>query len=330
MTTARPLQKSVIREIDAPAADPSLAPPLPPETPSPPKAILAAARPRGPLSRIGLAVFSALLALMLSSALWQFVTGLFAANTWLGWIGFALVAAAVMLAFLAALREGRAYLRMGQMDAIRARAARIAPQDNLTAARAVVADVLRLYRGRADLSWATERLHEQQSDVLDADALLALAERELMAPLDRAALLEIELAARQVAMITAFVPLALADVAAVLFANMRLIRRLSQIYGGRSGSLGSMILLRKVAAALLGAGGMAMADDMIGSVAGGGVLAKLSRRFGEGVVNGALTARVGIAAMELSRPLPFVALPRPNTGATVSRALAGVFGGKAE
>ena len=329
MTNAPPLQKPLIREIDAPPADPSLAPAVQ-DTPSINPISAAPKRPRSPLARIGLWVFSALLVLVVTTAAWNFVTGLFAAHPWLGWLGMALVGAALALALMAAWREGRAYLRMGQIDAIRTRAQRAAQHDDLPAARAVLAEVQRLYRGRGEVSWGLARLNETQADVLDADALLALAEREVIAPLDRAALLEIELAARQVALITAFVPLALADVAAVLFANMRLIRRLAQIYGGRSGSLGSMILLRKVAGALLGAGGMAMADDMIGSVAGGGVLGKLSRRFGEGVVNGAVTARVGIAAMELSRPLPFMALPRPNTGATVSRALAGVFGGKAE
>jgi putative membrane protein len=65
---------------------------------------------------------------------------------------------------------------------------------------------------------------------------------------------------------------------------------------------------------------------MIGSVAGGGVMSKLSRRFGEGVVNGALTARVGLAAMELCRPLPFRALDRPSVSSLMSRALTGVFG----
>ena len=69
---------------------------------------------------------------------------------------------------------------------------------------------------------------------------------------------------------------------------------------------------------------MALTDDLIGSVAGGGILSKLSRRFGEGVVNGALTARVGLAAMELCRPLPFAALEKPGTSATISRALAGI------
>ena len=71
---------------------------------------------------------------------------------------------------------------------------------------------------------------------------------------------------------------------------------------------------------------MALGDDLLGSFAGGGVLSKLSRRFGEGVVNGALTARVGLAAMDLCRPLPWVAQKRPGVSVTVSRALAGLFG----
>ncbi len=39
--------------------------------------------------------------------------------------------------------------------------------------------------------------------------------------------------------------------------------------------------------------------------------AKLSARLGEGVVNGLLTARLGLAAIEVTRPLPFAALPAP-------------------
>jgi putative membrane protein len=77
---------------------------------------------------------------------------------------------------------------------------------------------------------------------------------------------------------------------------------------------------------LVATGAVAAGDDLIGSLAGGGVLSKLSRRFGEGVVNGALTARVGVAAMEVCRPLPFNRKKRPSVSALVSRALAGLFG----
>jgi len=83
--------------------------------------------------------------------------------------------------------------------------------------------------------------------------------------------------------------------------------------------------MRRVLGHLVATGAVAVGDDLIGSVAGGGLVGKLSRRFGEGVVNGALTARVGIAAMDLCRPLPFRALRRPSVSGLVQRALAGLF-----
>jgi len=72
-------------------------------------------------------------------------------------------------------------------------------------------------------------------------------------------------------------------------------------------------------------GAVAVGDDLIGSVAGGGVLSKVSRRFGEGVINGALTARVGVAAIEVCRPLPFHALDRPSVTGLVKRSMTGLF-----
>ena len=73
-------------------------------------------------------------------------------------------------------------------------------------------------------------------------------------------------------------------------------------------------------------GAVAAGDDLIHTMAGGGILAKVSKRFGEGVVNGALTARVGIAAMEVCRPLPFIHQPRPRVGNLIARGLKGLFG----
>jgi putative membrane protein len=107
-----------------------------------------------------------------------------------------------------------------------------------------------------------------------------------------------------------------------------MIRAVAEIYGGRAGWLGSWRLLKAVAGHLVATGAVAMGDDLLGPLVGGGVLAKLSRRFGEGLVNGALTARVGAAAIEVCRPLPFIARPRPSGRALAAQALRGIVGGR--
>ena len=197
---------------------------------------------------------------------------------------------------------------------------------DLTAARGVADRLTALYAGRADAEWGRARLAERRGDVMDAETLLHLAETELLGPLDQAARREVESAARTVATVTALVPLALADVLTALTANLRMIRRVAEIYGGRAGFVGGWRLTRTVLTHLLATGAVAVGDDLIHSVAGGSILSKLSRRFGEGIVNGALTARVGVAAMEVCRPLPFAALQRPRVTNLVKRALTGLFG----
>src|SRR5258706_12237379 len=70
-------------------------------------------------------------------------------------------------------------------------------------------------------------------------------------------------------------------------------------------------LMRHVIAHVAITGGMAASDGLIQQVLGHGIAAKLSQRLGEGVLNGLLTARLGLAAIDVTRPLPFTALPRP-------------------
>ena len=324
MTDPKPLRRPAMITLQG-EADPGLAAPVPEAAPATFQTAVALASARSsPVTRFALWAFGALFSFVLSVALWEFVTRLLARNAILGSIAMTLVAFAIIAALILSLRELAALLRLRRLDTLRDRAS--AAHADLPAARAVVADLTRLYASRPDTAWGRAKLAEQQADVMDADALLAMAETHLLSDLDQSARREIEAAARRVAMVTALVPLALADVAMALFANLRMVRRIAEIYGGRAGAFGSWRLMRRVFGHLIATGAVALTDDLLGSVAGGGVIAKLSRRFGEGVVNGALTARVGVAAMEVCRPMPFVALPKPKVTNLISRALTGLFG----
>ncbi|MCI2400467.1 TIGR01620 family protein [Aliiroseovarius subalbicans] len=328
-----PAKGPVLIELDAPAGDtPATAPPVPePDLPTPTGQAMQTvatltARRGGRIGRWfwGLAV--AIVGFVTSVAAYDFVTGLIARNPVLGATALALVVAFIAVMLVMALREWIAFARLRRVDGLHRKAEAALAHGSLPEARDVTRQLARLYAGRDELKWGLERMGERVDEQFEAEALIELAEVELMVPLDQAAQREVEAAARQVATVTAIVPIALADVATALTSNIRMIRRIAEIYGGRSGALGSWRLTRAVMTHLVATGAVAVGDDMIGSLAGGGVLSKLSRRFGEGVVNGALTARVGVAAMEVCRPLPFHRKPRPSVTGLVKRALTGLFG----
>jgi putative membrane protein len=57
---------------------------------------------------------------------------------------------------------------------------------------------------------------------------------------------------------------------------------------------------------------MAVGDSLVQQVLGHGIAARLSARLGEGVLNGLLTARVGLSAIAVCRPLPYAAGQPPT------------------
>lgn len=322
-------RKPVLIELDgAPGIDPSAAAPPPDALPEgrAMQMALRAGRTRLPFwARLGWSALAGFITLAASVAAWDFVTTLTTRNPILGTLALILLGIILLTALILALREWAGMRRLKRIDSLRETATTARASNQRATAQEAVTQLTRLYAGRPELRWNLDRLNETAPDQLDATGLLDLTESTLMPPLDAEARREVEAAARQVAMLTAIIPLALVDVLAALLTNLRMIRRIAEIYGGRTGTLGNLRLMRGVIAHLIATGAVAVGEDMLGSVASGSVLSKLSRRFGEGVVNGALTARLGIAAMDICRPLPFTTLPRPRTSAIMSRAVSGLF-----
>ena len=271
-------------------------------------AVVQAALPKRGLrwSRFFIAALGGLLTLAIGVAIDNLIRDLFARNDALGWLAVGLAAIAVIALLALAIREIVGLFRIRKIVQIHAEASAAVAGDDRIAARKVADQLARIYGDRPEMARGRGALARHAAEIIDGRDLIGLAETELLLPLDEAARRMVLASAKRVALVTAISPRALVDVLFVGSEILRLIRRLATLYDGRPGTLGFLRLTRAAITHLAVTGGIAAGDSLVQQLLGHGIAAKLSARLGEGVVNGLLTARVGIAAIEVCRPLPFV------------------------
>ncbi|MBX6426886.1 MAG: TIGR01620 family protein [Variibacter sp.] len=269
-------------------------------------------RRRWPWATLFWSSLGGLVSLALGLAVARLIEDLFARASWLGWAGLALAGAAALALLVVVAREAAGLARLATVESLRARAAEVIALDDRDGARNLVRDLITFARAAPRLAHGRAALESHAHDIIDGADLVRLAERELLAPLDAEARRLVATAAKRVSVVTAVSPRAAVDMVFVLVTAVRLIRSLAELYGGRPGTLGLLRLVRLVVAHLAVTGGMSAGDSLIQQMLGHGLAAKLSARLGEGVLNGLLTARLGLAAIEVARPLPFAALDPPS------------------
>jgi putative membrane protein len=261
--------------------------------------------------------------LILWLLLWvqQTVLNLVSHGGWLGWAAVVLLGIAGFAFFMIAAREIAGLLRLSAITSLRRRAEAALSAEDMREAQAAASEIHAMFKNRRDLAEGAVRLKRHQRDILDARQTLTLAERELLLPLDRLARTAIGTSGRRVSVVTSLSPAAVIPIAFVAYENFRMLRRLAGIYGGRPGFFAILRLLRLIAGHIALTGGIAFTDDLLQQVIGHGLTARLSRRLGEGLINGGFTIRIGIAAVEVLRPLPYIEARQPRLRQFVSEFL---------
>jgi putative membrane protein len=279
----------------------------------------ASERRRAPWGSLLFGAVSGLVLLALGLAINQLIADLFVAAPALGWVAIALVVLAVIALVAVVGREFLGILREEKIEKLRASAVEAISVRDHAAAKRVASQIATMYARRGTTRAATP-VHEDE--ILEPDDRLALAEHTYLAALDEQARRAIAAAAKQVSLVTAVSPRAIVDVAFVIYAATKLLRTLARIYGGRPGFLGFLRLARSALDHLAVTGGVAVGDSLLQQALGLGLAARVSAKLGEGVLNGLMTARFGLAALAVCRPLPFIREPAPKIGEVAGELLA--------
>jgi putative membrane protein len=253
-----------------------------------------------------ISVFFALSSLALGLWFTRFISVALARNDWIGWVANGLALVMALIIAIVFVREIIGFLRLARLGRLRRDASEAIASGDRRQEERVAARLKGLMSGRPEYRWALAAFREKERHQTAPGALLGLADTVLLKPADSEARRVIYESARRVAVVTAVVPITFIAMLFVLFENIRMARRLAGTYGGRPGLIGGSRLLMRVIFHIAATGAIALTDDLFGQFLGQDLVRRVSRRLGEGAFNGALTARLGIVAIELIRPCPYL------------------------
>ncbi len=266
--------------------------------------------------------FSILMALMFSLILGlsieQIIQDFYLRSEWLGHISFVIFILSGVFFLILMLREWFALRKLNNLSGFRERLNSGAVK-SLQDAHKISDEISYIYRNRDDVKDALKKIKDHKADIMDSEDYLLILERELMHPLDQQSEALLIAAAKRVSIVTAVNPRALIDMIFIGYESFKLLRAMSVVYGGKSHSFAMIKLYRLAFANLAISGGIALTDGLASQLFGHSLASKISTKFGEGVLNGMLIIRFGIAAQSILRPMPFIEAPAPKAVSIISK-----------
>ncbi|MBF0177844.1 MAG: TIGR01620 family protein [Magnetococcales bacterium] len=231
-------------------------------------------------------------------------------------------------------REWYRLSRLRELRQLAAEAKRLAANREFSGdAWAMTQRIAPLYQHNPGAMAGLERFYDSVDDTLEDPHILQLFSHQVLGPVDARAMQVVVHHVSNTTLLTALSPLPLVDALVFLWHNIRMVRAVAQCYGVHPGTVGSWILLRDGCQGLLVAGTTDILANHVGNILGNSLATMFLARAGQGMANGLFTARIGLQAIRLCRPLPFTADELPGMTRlrkTMAAALAQAFQGGGE
>ncbi|MEW6990737.1 YcjF family protein [Colwelliaceae bacterium 6441] len=142
------------------------------------------------------------------------------------------------------------------------------------------------------------------NDLSDAEQL-RLYSRQVLSKVDKKALDKICKFSTESVVLVALSPIAIIDMVLMLWRNLKMIDEIANLYGLKLSYWSRIKLIKQVFINMVYAGATELIADVGTDLLGADLLGKLSARLAQGLGAGMLTARLGLKAIHLCRPIPF-------------------------
>lgn len=172
--------------------------------------------------------------------------------------------------------------------------------------------ITHLYAHNPNIKERVERFYMMVNNSHLDSEVCTLFSKQVLNELDEKANRLILKQSTETALLVALSPKAFLSTLLTLWNTVKMIRDLATLYGGRPGFISSISLIGKVFQSLIYAGISEQVANSLSDILGGSLLSVVSTQLAQGMGSGILTARVGLHAMKVCRPLPFRAVEQPQ------------------
>lgn len=253
-----------------------------------------------------------LLGLMLVVDAYHFIVQQYASSWFIGTLFFGLILAITGAALILTWQAYKNIRALRTVSALQEEGRQLMETGGYGGATPYISKVVQFYEHRSDIKARLERFHATVNDSHHDREVCALFSNHVMKDIDQQASRIVTQRSQETALMVMISQIALLDAVLTLWRNVRMIRDVATLYGGRPSFFGSISLIVNVLQNLIYAGASEVVADGVAEIVGGSVLSVMSAQVAQGLGSGVLTARLGLHAIQICRPLPFTEEEKPR------------------